>query len=60
MSKDFTGIDPNNSAVKAIQIVNEPDHLDKQIKQNQKTIDMMGVLMELLVKKTPQYLFPFL
>ena len=60
MNKNFTDIHPKDSAVKADQIVNEPDHLDKLIKQNQKTIDMMGVLMELLVKKTPQYLFPFL
>ena len=53
MNKDFTYIDPKDSAVKDGQIVYEPDHLDKLIKQNQKTIDMMGVLMELLVKKSP-------
>ena len=32
MNKDFTDIDPKDSAVKAYQIVNEPDRLDKLIK----------------------------
>ena len=52
MNKYFTDIDPKDSAVKADQIVNEPDHLDKLIEQNQTTIDMMAVLIELWAKKT--------
>ena len=51
MNKDFTDIDPKDSAVKEDQLVYEPDHLDKLIKHNQETINMTGTLMELLVKK---------
>ena len=54
MNKDFTDIDPQDSAFKADQFVYELDHLDKLINQNQKTVDMMDVPMELLVKNSPQ------
>ena len=57
INKNLTDIHPKVSAVKADQIFYEPDHLDKLIMQNQKAIDMMDVMMELSVKKSPHSVF---
>ena len=51
MNKYFTNIDRKNSAVEVHQIGYQPDRLDKLIKQNQKTIVIIGTFKKLLVKK---------
>ena len=52
MNKSFTDPDNKDSAVKAENIVHEPHHLEKLMKQNQDTLEMMGHLMRLMVEKS--------
>ena len=51
MNEDLTNFYLTSGAVKADQIIYQPDHLGKFIKQDQKTIDMMSALMEISVNK---------
>ena len=54
----YTETDQIASAVKAEEIVHEPDHLEKVIKQNQDTLEMMGYLMKMLAGKASQQARP--
>ena len=51
MNKKFTEHENKSSAVTAENIVHEPHPLEKLMKQNQDTLEMMGNLMRLMVEK---------
>ena len=57
MNKEFAHTDQIDSAVKDEEIVHESDHLEKLIKQNQDTLEMMGYLMKMLAEKAAQFTF---
>ena len=52
MNKKFTDHENKDTAVTAENIVHEPHHLEKLMKQSQETLEMMGNLMRLLVEKS--------
>ena len=58
MNKKFTDHENKDSAVIAENIVHEPHHLEKLMKQNQDTLEMMGCLMKMLAGKAAHNLFP--
>ena len=52
MNKKFTEHENKDSAVTAENIVHKPHHLEKLMKQNPDTLEMMGNLMRLMVEKS--------
>ena len=51
MNKEFADTDQIDIAVKAEETVHEPDHLEKLVKQNQETLEMMRYLIKMLAGK---------